>query len=44
MAYDIALLPPLANIHNIFHVSQLGKYVPDPSHILESDQGKFNTT
>ena len=28
---------PLVSIHNIFHVSQLRKYVPDPSHILESD-------
>ncbi|XP_068503935.1 uncharacterized protein [Phaseolus vulgaris] len=37
VAYEIALPPPLANIHNIFHVSQLRKYVPDPSHILESD-------
>jgi len=37
IAYEIALPPPLANIHNIFHVSQLRKYVPDPSHILESD-------
>ena len=37
MAYEIALPPPLANIHNIFHVSQLRKYVPDPNHILESD-------
>ena len=37
VAYEIALPPPLANIHNIFHVSQLRKYVPDPNHILESD-------
>ena len=37
MAYEIALPPPLASIHNIFHVSQLRKYVSDPSHIIESD-------
>ena len=37
VAYEIALPPSLANIHNIFHVSQLRKYVPDPSHILESN-------
>ena len=37
VAYEIALPPSLDNIHNIFHVSQLRKYVPNPSHILESD-------
>jgi len=37
VAYEIALPPSLAKLHNIFHVSQLKKYVPDPSHILESD-------
>ncbi|WVY93005.1 hypothetical protein V8G54_032093 [Vigna mungo] len=28
---------PLANLHNVFHVSQLRKYVPDPTHVLELD-------
>jgi len=45
VAYEIALAPLLANIHNIFHVSQIKrKYVHDPNHILESDsiQGKEN--
>jgi len=44
IAYELALPPFLANIHNIFHVSQLRKYVLDPSHILESDsvQVKMN--
>ena len=37
VAYAIVLHPPLANMHNIFHVSQLRKYVPDPSHILKFD-------
>jgi len=37
VAYEIVLPPPLTNIHNIFHVSQLRKYVLDLSHILESD-------
>jgi len=36
-AYEIALPPRLANLHNVFHVSQLRKYVADPSHVLESD-------
>jgi len=36
-AYEIALPPHLANLHNVFHVSQLRKYIADPSHFLESD-------
>jgi len=35
--YEIALPPHLANLHNVFHISQLSKYVADPSHVLESD-------
>jgi len=37
IAYEIALPPHLANLHNVFHVSQLRKYIADPSHVLESD-------
>jgi len=36
-AYEIALPPHLANLHNVFHVSQLRKYVADPNHVLEQD-------
>ena len=35
--YEIALPPHLANLHNVFHVSQLRKYVIDPTHLLEQD-------
>ena len=32
------LLPPhLSNLHDVFHVSQLWKYVPDPSHVIQRD-------
>jgi len=37
VAYEIALPPHLANLHNVFLVSQLRKYVADPSHMLEQD-------
>ena len=37
VAYEIALPPHLANLHNVFHVSQLRKYIVNPSHILESN-------
>ncbi|MCI54442.1 hypothetical protein A2U01_0075692, partial [Trifolium medium] len=33
----IALPPSLANLHNVFHVSQLRKYVSDPTHVIELD-------
>ena len=35
MAYQAALLPRLSNLHDIFHVSQLCKYTPDATHVLE---------
>ncbi|XP_028800351.1 uncharacterized protein LOC114755655 [Neltuma alba] len=38
VAYRIALPPQLANIHNVFHVSQLKKYYPDPSHVIEPEE------
>ena len=35
VAYEIALPPQLAILHPVFHVSELRKYVFDPSHVLE---------
>jgi len=37
VAYEIALPPQLTNLHFVFHVSQLKKYVPDASHVLEME-------
>ncbi|XP_047169419.1 uncharacterized protein LOC124837969 [Vigna umbellata] len=37
VAYEVALPPGLANLHNVFHVSQLRKYIPDPKHVLEDE-------
>jgi len=37
VAYRIALPPFLSNIHDVLHVSQLRKYVPDPSHVIEPE-------
>jgi len=34
LAYRLALPPEIEKIHDVFHVSQLRKYVPDPSHVL----------
>ena len=35
VAYRLALPMNLAKIYNVFHVSQLRKYVHDPSHIIQ---------
>ena len=35
VAYRLELPSELSRIHNVFHVSMLKKYIPDPSHILE---------
>ncbi|XP_058753209.1 uncharacterized protein LOC131626411 [Vicia villosa] len=37
VAYRVALPPNLSNLHDVFHVSQLRKYVPDPSHVIHMD-------
>src|SRR3954469_24579627 len=37
VAYRVALPPMLANLHDVFHVSQLRKYVADPSHVIQVD-------
>ncbi|MCI04888.1 hypothetical protein A2U01_0025936, partial [Trifolium medium] len=46
MAYRIALPPSLSNLHDVFHVSQLRKYIAEPSHVIETDdiQVKDNLT
>ncbi|XP_012575160.1 uncharacterized protein [Cicer arietinum] len=37
VAYWIALPPILSEIHDVFHMLQLRKYIPDPSHVIEPD-------
>jgi len=46
VAYQICLPPFLSNLHNVFHVSQLRKYISDLSHVIRPDtlQLKNNLT
>ena len=37
VAYRVALPPNLSNLHDVFHVSQLRKYISDPSHVIHMD-------
>ena len=36
VAYRLELPSELSQIHNVFHVSMLKKYILDPSHIIET--------
>ena len=38
LAYEVELLDKMAGVHNVFHVSQLRKFVHDPSVAISPDQ------
>ena len=38
VSYRLALPPSLDGVHNVFHVSQLRRYVKDDSHILDHSE------
>ena len=46
MAYKVALPPSHSNLHSVFRVSQLRKYVLDPFHVIQMDdvQARDNLT
>ena len=37
-AYRLSLPAELSQIHNVFHVSNLWKYIVDPSHVLRTSE------
>ena len=39
VAYQLALPPSLSSVQDVFHVSMLRKYTPDPTHVV--DWGKL---
>ena len=38
VAYRLALPPSLAAVHDVFHVSQLRKYIRDESHVIDHSE------
>ena len=34
-AYQLALPPSMSGVHEVFHVSMLMKYAPDPAHVVD---------
>ena len=35
VAYRLALPPSLSDFHEVFHVSMIRKYTPDPAHVVD---------
>ena len=35
VAYQLALPPSMSSVHEVFHVSMLQKYTPDPAHVVD---------
>ena len=42
VAYRLELPPSLSRVHDVFHVSILKKYYPDPTHILQPEEIEIN--
>lgn len=38
VAYRLALPPELENVHQVFHVSMLHKYLPYPCHVIKTQE------
>ena len=35
VVYRLALSPSMSGVHEVFHVSMLRKYTPDPAHVVD---------
>ena len=43
VAYRLALPPNMSGVHEVFHVSMLRKYTPDPAHVVDWGEIKVDT-
>ena len=43
VAYRLALPPSMSGVHEVFHVSMLQKYAPDPAHVVDWGQIEVDT-
>ena len=35
VAYQLALPPNMSDVHEVFHVSMIRRYTPDPAHVVD---------
>ena len=38
VAYRLTLSPNMSSVHEVFHVSMLREYTPDPAHVVDWGQ------
>ena len=43
VAYWLALPPSMYDVHEVFHISMLRKYTPDPAHVVDLGEITVNT-
>ena len=43
VAYRLALLPSMTGVQEVFHVSMLRNYTPDPAHVVDWGQIEVDT-
>ena len=43
VAYRLALPPSMSSVHEVFHVSMLRRYTPDPAHVVDWGQIEVDT-
>ena len=43
IAYRLALPPSMSGVHEVFHVSMLRRYTPDPAHVVDWGEIEVDT-
>ena len=43
VAYQLALPPSMSGFHEVFHVSMLRRYTPDPAHVVDWGEIEVDT-
>ena len=43
VAYRLTLSPIMTGVHEVFHISMLRKYIPDPAHVVDWGHIEFDT-